>query len=248
MSTIYLVPNLLGESALEYSLPQGTIDIVRRLKFFFVEDAKSARRFLKVCGVVAPYDHITFFLCDKHTTSSEAVKMLQECRGEEAGIVSEAGVPGVADPGGIVVSLAHSNGFRVCPLIGPSSILLALMASGFNGQQFTFNGYIPIERPQRIAELKKMEETAYNTGYTQIFIETPYRNNHVLEDICANMEEKTMLCVACEITLPGEQIISGTIAHWQTRKIDLKSRPAVFILSGPQKSGKTLKTKHSEKE
>lgn len=230
-TTIYLLPNLLGESNLTDALPQGVIDIVRRLKHFIVEDEKSARKFLKLCGVLPPFEGISFYVLDKHTRSVEKTEIMTAITGQESGILSEAGCPGIADPGADIIGLAHRKGFVVKPLVGPSSILMGLIASGFNGQAFSFHGYLPVNGIERIRKIREIEADAIKNGYTQIFIETPFRNEAVLKDILETCKPNTLLSIAIEISLPTEEIRSATIKDWQAKPLPaLRGRPAVFSI------------------
>ncbi len=229
LSTIYLIPNLLGDTDLATSLPQGVVEIVRKLKHFIVEDEKNARKFLKLCEVLPPFEGISFYVLDKHTTNNEKSEILEAIAGSESGILSEAGCPGIADPGADIVGQAHRKGFIVKPLVGPSSILLALIASGFNGQQFSFHGYLPVNSGERIKRIREIEADSYRTGYTQIFIETPFRNEAVLGDILTSCKPNTLLSIAAEITTPAEFIRSASIKDWQSKPMpELRGKPAVF--------------------
>jgi 16S rRNA (cytidine1402-2'-O)-methyltransferase len=228
---IYLVPNLLGETNIDTSLPQGVIDVVKKLKHFIVEDEKSARKFLKLCGVLPPYDSITFHVLNKHTNSAQKDEILKQVSGVESGILSEAGCPAIADPGADIIGPAHQKNFTIRPLVGPSSVLLGLMASGFNGQAFTFHGYLPVNSGERVAKLKELETIAAKTGYTQIFIETPFRNEALFSDILKTCKPLTFLSVSLDLTLETEEIKSANIADWnQATPPSLKGRPAVFSL------------------
>jgi 16S rRNA (cytidine1402-2'-O)-methyltransferase len=231
MSTIYLIPNLLGDADFKTSLPEGVVDVVRSLKNFIVEDEKNARKFLKLCGVMPPYDDIAFYVLDKHTSSSERSEILKEITDKESGIISEAGCPAIADPGADIIAMAHQRNFTVRPLVGPSSILMALIASGFNGQAFNFHGYLPVTQLERVKRVKELEADSAKTGYTQIFIETPFRNESMFSDILANCKPTTLLSVACDITLPTEEIKSANIKEWQKIAAPaLRGRPSVFSL------------------
>jgi len=237
-STIYLIPNLLGDADIKSSLPDGVVDVVRTLKHFIVEDEKSARKFLKLCGVMPPFEGISFYVLDKHTSSADRSEILKAITGHESGILSEAGCPGIADPGADIIAMAHQRSFTVRPLVGPSSILLALIASGFNGQAFSFHGYLPANAIERIRKIKELEAESAKTGYTQIFIETPFRNDFLFQDILAQCKPLTLFSVACDITLPTEEIVSANIKEWQKRKVpELRGRPTVFSLLVTSGSG-----------
>ena len=229
-SILYLVPSFLGDGQTADSLPPLNLEVIRRIKHFIVENEKSARAFLKKCGVMPPFDGITLHHLDKHTTEREKQEILKTLKGNEAGIISEAGCPAVADPGAELIHLAHIQRWIVKPLVGPSSILMALMASGMNGQEFTFHGYLPVTSYDRIEKIKSIEHIATISGYTQIFIETPFRNPDMLADILKTCGPETLLSVACEISLPTEEIYTKTITAWQKKPIELKGRPAVFSI------------------
>jgi 16S rRNA (cytidine1402-2'-O)-methyltransferase len=234
MSTLYLMPNLLGEGAIEWSLPQNVINIARQVKHWFVEDEKAARRFLKLCGVMPPFEGIRMYLIDKHSPLSlgrgvggEILKQIGE---SDAAVLSEAGCPVIADPGNNIVRAWRSKGGIVKPLTGPSSILLALMASGFNGQSFTFHGYLPIQSEARMKKIRELEAAASKTGYTQLFIETPFRNESLFSDLLKSCKENTLLSIAMDLTLASEEIKTYRISEWKKQKIELKNRPAVFSI------------------
>ena len=228
---LYLIPNLLGDTDPALSLPAGLPAIINTISTFFVEDIRSARRFLKSVGFNAPLDIVHFELLNEHSKKEDIIHYIGHCKdGKDAGIISEAGCPGVADPGAELVKLAHKAGIIVVPLTGPSSILLALMASGMNGQNFTFNGYLPKEKEDRIRRIKELEKTALLKDQTQIFIETPYRNEHLLSDILENCATGTRLCIACDITLATEFIQTKNIGEWINKKPDITKRPAVFLI------------------
>jgi 16S rRNA (cytidine1402-2'-O)-methyltransferase len=221
----------LGEADLNSSLPQGVIEIVKKLKHFIVEDEKSARKFLKLCGVMPPYDALSFYVLNKHTSRTEKDEILAQISGKESGILSEAGCPAIADPGADIIGPAHQKNFIIKPLVGPSSILMALIASGFNGQAFTFHGYLPVNSGERISMLKEIETIASRTGYTQIFIETPFRNETVLQDILKSCKPETFLSVSSDLTLSAEDVKSATIKDWQKSTLpNLKGRPSVFCI------------------
>ncbi len=230
---LYLIPVTLGEeSAPETVLPAGALAIVRRLKKFFVENEKSARRFLKQAGTSIPMPELVLYPIGKHVPGEEMAGYFTTLKnGGEMGLLSEAGCPGVADPGAEVVRMAHEAGVQVVPLVGPSSLLLALMASGMNGQQFHFHGYLPIDRGERSRYLKHMEKDTRQNGTTHLFIETPFRNNPLLEDLLKTLDGPTRLCIACDITLPTEFIRTATVNDWKKSKSpELHKRPAVFLI------------------
>jgi 16S rRNA (cytidine1402-2'-O)-methyltransferase len=227
--TLYLIPNSLGSGTDKYAT-QLLSATVSRMEHFIVEEIKSARRLLRQMGVTRPLEELDFRMLNEHTRSQEVNSIIEPLlQGHDMGLVSEAGVPCVADPGSTVVALAHEQGIKVVPLVGPSSILLALMASGFNGQQFTFNGYLPRERSERTRKIKQLEQLAL-TGITQIFMDAPYRNNQVLEDVLQTCRMETKLCIASNITCDNERINTKTIMDWSVRKPDINKMPVMFLL------------------
>ena len=231
MPTLYLIPTTFGETALDTILPAQNDQIVISLKYFIVENIRTARRFLKKVNREINIDELTFFELNQHTSPEEIstfLKPMQE--GQDMGVISEAGCPAVADPGADVVAIAQQRNYVVKPLVGPSSILLSLMASGFNGQSFTFHGYLPIQQSDRAKMLKKMEVQIYNNNQTQLFIETPYRNMKMLEDILTVCMPDTKLCIAVDITLETEFIKTKTVKEWKSQKPDLNKRPCIFLL------------------
>jgi 16S rRNA (cytidine1402-2'-O)-methyltransferase len=231
MPTLYLIPTTLGETALDTILPAQNDQIVISLKYFIVENIRTARRFLKKVNREINIDELTFFELNQQTSPEEIstfLKPMQE--GQDMGVISEAGCPAVADPGADVVAIAQQRNYVVKPLVGPSSILLSLMASGFNGQSFTFHGYLPIQQSDRAKMLKKMEVQIYNNNQTQLFIETPYRNMKMLEDILTVCMPDTKLCIAVDITLETEFIKTKTVKEWKSQKPDLNKRPCIFLL------------------
>ena len=230
--TLYLIPVTLGDSPVQHVIPVYVIDMLNRLDHLIVEDLRSARRYLKSAGVEKSIDSLSFYLLNEHTKEQAMEDLLSILTaGNDAGLLSEAGVPAVADPGSGLISLAHQQHIRVAPLAGPSSILMALMASGMNGQSFCFHGYLPVKKPQRAASLRKIEKIALETGETQIFMETPYRNMKLLEDIVSNCRDHTRLCIAADISLATESIHTRTIREWKGKLPDIHKRPAVFLLS-----------------
>jgi 16S rRNA (cytidine1402-2'-O)-methyltransferase len=199
---LFLIPNTLGDSPVNRVIPEYVQDIIRNLDHFIVENTRNARRFIIKCGYNNPIDDIKFFELNKHTQREDIYRFLDACmKGGNMGLISEAGVPAVADPGSEISSLAHEKGIQVIPLTGPSSILLSLMASGMNGQHFLFHGYLPVKQNERVKKLKELESAAIKLNQTQIFIETPYRNDQLLQDILKSLSDSLRLCVACEISL-----------------------------------------------
>ena len=230
--TLYLVPNLLGATKPEQVLPAGTLDVVRRLKYFVVENTRTTRRVLSRIGMDNAIDDMEFIELDKHNARNlDLMEHLGPClRGEDMGLMSEAGTPCVADPGALVVDLAHTAGIKVVPLVGPNAMILALMASGFNGQAFAFHGYLPIKSPERQNAIRDLERRSQANNETEIFIETPFRNNAMIADLCKNLRPNTRLCVACNLTCDDELIISQDISEWKKYKGNLNKKPAVFLV------------------
>jgi 16S rRNA (cytidine1402-2'-O)-methyltransferase len=230
--TLYLLPVTLGDDGITGALPADVIELARKLDTFVVENEKTARRFLGQIKTIKPVRELVMLTLNEHTTDKELPALLAPLvAGKDVGLMSEAGCPGIADPGARLAALAHQKGIRVAPLVGPSSILLGLMASGFNGQRFTFLGYLPSGKNERIQQLKALERASQKSSETQIFIETPYRNQHMLEDIVANCLPQTRLCVACNLTTSNERIISKPISEWRRSDLpDLHKQPAVFLL------------------
>lgn len=229
--SLYLIPSTLGtEQALPF-LPEETVSAIQEIDHFIVENLRSARRFLRKCGVQKNFDEMTFFELNRHTQIGDIPSFLKPAiNGFDIGIISEAGVPAVADPGSEIVALAHKKRIRVIPLVGPSSILLALMASGLNGQGFTFKGYLPRKQNERIRALKSLEKDSKRSGYTQIFMDTPYRNIALLEDIAEHLSPTTQLCIAINLTHPSEKVITQEISEWRKSNVSLHKKPAMFLL------------------
>ena len=205
--------------------------MINNIDEYIVEDERSARRFLKKSGINKSLPEIIFHSLNKHSKTEEVNSYLNAIEsGKNIGVISEAGCPGIADPGAEIVLMAHKKNIKVIPLVGPSSILLALMASGFNGQHFTFHGYLPKEQKERIKKLKDLENAAFQKNETQLFIETPFRNQHLLEDIINTCRASTLLCIACDITLPGEFIQTKSIHEWKNKLPEINKRPAIFLI------------------
>ncbi|HEU0220005.1 MAG TPA: SAM-dependent methyltransferase [Gallionella sp.] len=230
--TLYLIPCTLGDTPAAQVLPQHVIDIARRLRHFVVEHPKTTRQFLAALQPEQPIQSLHFAALNEHTAPEDLAELLAPLVvGEDVGIISEAGCPGIADPGADLVSLAHRNGIRVVPLVGPSSILLALMASGLNGQRFAFHGYLPIEDAERIKAIAALEAESAKRKQTQLFIETPYRNEKMFGALLAHCRPQTLLCIATDLTLPGESIRTRSIAQWKSQPIpQLNRRPSLFLL------------------
>lgn len=231
---LYLLPTLMGSETWEHVIPKEVAEIAKSTRYFAVEDLKTARRYLRKLDKSFPIDDSKFFILNKKTPPTDLAAMLAPLNnGKDIAIISEAGCPGVADPGADLVALAHQHGHFVSPLTGPSSILLGLMGSGFNGQSFAFNGYVPKDRKKRIYTFKEYERKANKTGETQIFMETPFRNNHLLEDLLNECLDTTFLCIACDLTLPKERVQTMTIAEWRENAFDLSKRPTMFLIGKP---------------
>lgn len=231
--TLYVLPGSLGHSDHRRFLPPEVAGLIPVFSFYIVENVRTARRYLKSIDRETDIDAITFFELNKHTTKEEIPGFLQPLLdGHDTGLLSEAGLPGIADPGADVVKLAHQKDIRVRPLTGPSSIFLALMASGMNGQSFRFAGYLPVQKNERIQLIRQLEKRAEKEGESQIFIETPYRNRTMLDDLLSGCSEDTMLTIGVDITMESEQIVTRTIRNWKKKKPELHKRPAVFILGG----------------
>ena len=230
--TLYLIPVTLGDSPVHHVIPAYVLQLLDRLDHFIVEDLRSARRYLKKAGVEKAIDDLSFYLLNEHTGDRDLEELLAVLTaGNDAGLLSEAGVPAVADPGSGLVALAHRHNIRVVPLAGPSSILMALMAAGMNGQSFRFHGYLPIKKPQRLNSIRIIEKAALESGETQIFMETPYRNMNLLEDIVGTCRKNTLLCIAADISLATESIKTKTVREWKGQLPNIHKRPAVFLLS-----------------
>lgn len=229
---LYLLPVPLGDDADPKDvLPQTVEKAVEFIDYYIVENEKTARRFIKAILPAKKQPDLKLSVLNKHTEPSEHYNFIKPCfDGKNIGLMSEAGCPGIADPGAAIVKIAHENGVQVVPLVGPSSILLALMGSGMNGQSFAFNGYLPIDKSEKKSALKNFEKLSQDKNQSQLFIETPYRNNKLLEDILQTLQPATLLCIAADITLPTEYIKTKSIAQWKKEKIDLHNRPCIFIV------------------
>ncbi len=227
---LYLIPTTLGETQVEKVIPAFVLDIINQITIYIVENVRTARRYLVKAGIKTPIDNLQFHVLDKHTTEAEFAQFLNEIENQHIGVMSEAGCPGVADPGAAIVELAHRKNIQVVPLVGPSSILLALMASGFNGQNFAFSGYIPVKKPERTKAILALEKRSLFEKQTQIVIETPYRNLQLLDDLIQTCNSKTRLCIACDITTDDEFIQTKTLADWKKIKPDLNKKPAIFLI------------------
>lgn len=229
--TIYMIPTTLGGETVNDIIPEEVRMKTTELRYFIVENIKSARRYLRKLDREFPIDDSTFFILNKKTNSAEISTFLRPAfEGHSIGVLSEAGCPGVADPGASIVSIAHSQGIRIKPFVGPSSILLALMGSGFSGQEFTFHGYLPKDRKDRINVLKRFESDTRRTGFTHLFMDTPFRNMNVLDDLLNELTDQTMLCIASNLTLPSEDIRTMSVADWRQKAYDLSKKPTIFAI------------------
>lgn len=228
---LYLFPVPMGDSPVGEVLPAYNVELVKDIRYFIVENVRSARRFLKQCDRSIDIDSITFFTLDEHTDASAVPEMLAPMdAGHDMGIISEAGCPAIADPGADAVAIAQRRGYRVVPLVGPSSILLSLMASGFNGQSFAFNGYLPIDAGARTAKLKELERRITRERQTQIFIETPYRNNKLIAELCRSLPGNMLLCVASDITCSRQNIVTKPLSQWAKATYNYDKIPTIFLL------------------
>ncbi|MGB3776551.1 MAG: SAM-dependent methyltransferase [Leeuwenhoekiella sp.] len=228
---LYLIPTTLGDTPPLEVLPLSVKKKIEEIDEFIVENEKTARAFIKRITPKKAQPKLILHLLNKHTNAEDVPAFLNSCEnGKSVGVLSEAGVPGVADPGADVVSIAHRRGIQVVPLVGPSSILMAIMGSGLNGQNFAFNGYLPIDKQEQRKEIKRLEYLSLDKNQAQIFIETPYRNNKMLDELCKSLHDQTQLCVACDISLPSEFILTQPISLWRHKLPDLHKRPAIFII------------------
>lgn len=228
---LYLIPTTLGDNEPMEVLPVLVKEVIEKLDCFIVENEKSARKFIKRIAPEKSQPSLTLFSLDKYADQMEVSTYLDICdKGVSVGLLSEAGVPAIADPGAEIVKMAHQKNIRVIPLVGPSSIILAMMASGFNGQNFAFNGYLPIEASERKEAIKSLEKLSKDKNQSQIFIETPYRNEKLFIDLKSTLNPATKLCIACDITLSTEYIKTLQISDWKKEHPDLQKRPAIFII------------------
>lgn len=231
-AALYLIPVTLGDTPHDAVLPAHNAEVVRHIRHFIVEEIRTARRFLRRMDSTFPIDDSTFFEMGKHADPSRFADYLAPiAKGCPVGVISEAGCPAVADPGADVVSIAQRRGIRVVPLVGPSSMILAVMASGLGGQSFAFNGYLPVQDADRAKRLKQLESRAWGEGQTQLFIETPYRNRKMFDSLCASLRPDTRMCIAAGITTPDEWIHTQTIREWKRSGMpDLGKVPAIFLI------------------
>jgi 16S rRNA (cytidine1402-2'-O)-methyltransferase len=234
---IYLIPSTLGGETTSDIIPKDVAEKTTSLRSFAVEDIKAARRYLRKLDREFPIDESKFFILNKKTKLDEIQKIINYVlQGNDLGILSDAGCPGIADPGAELVAVAHENEIHVTPLVGPSSILLALMGSGFNGQNFTFNGYLPKERKERIKKLKDFEGDARRNNRTHIFMDTPFRNMNVLEDLLNELADQTLICIAHNLTLPNASVRTYSAKEWREKAFDLEKYPTMFLIGLNQSS------------
>jgi 16S rRNA (cytidine1402-2'-O)-methyltransferase len=230
-AVLYVIPSLLGPEGMQASLPEHALAAIRSVEHFVAEDAKSARQFLKGVGMPVPLQQLHIDELNEHTPQARVPALLAPLRaGRSVGLLSEAGCPAVADPGAELVAAAHREGLSVHPLVGPSSLLLALMASGLNGQRFCFHGYLPVPREQRERAIRELESESAARGLTQLFIEAPYRNAQLLSALLATLRPQTRLCLATELTQPAETIATRTVQQWRAAVPAIDRRPTVFLL------------------
>ncbi len=228
--SVFLIPiPIADDMSMSTCIPADIVKITQEVDVFFVENIKTTRRYLRKLDRDYPIDDKTFHILNKRSDEMEIAKILAQEKGKTIGVMSEAGCPGIADPGELVVKHAHKLKLKVKPLVGPSSILLALISSGKNGQNFTFNGYLPKERLERIKKIKQLESNA-RRGVTQLFMETPFRNNHLLEDVLENVDNTMTLCIASNITAGNEIIKTKTISDWKKHVPNLNKKPTIFVL------------------
>ena len=230
---LYLIPNTIGNNQIDTSIPIEVKSIIEKLDHFIVENEKEARKYIKLVAPEKAQENIIVYILNKYTSLTESDSYLNICfKGKSIGLISDAGCPGIADPGALIVSKAHDLKIKIVPLVGPSSILLALMASGMNGQNFAFNGYLPINKNDRIKKIKFFEKRSLKENQSQIFIETPYRNNLLFNDLINLLSNSTKLCIATNISLKSEKIKSMTVYSWRkTIKEDLNKKPSIFIIN-----------------
>lgn len=231
MANLYLIPVTLGENEPDDVIPANHRKIICSISHFIVENIRTARRFLKKTDKDIDIDQLHFYELNEHTDTAHIHTFLGPVEhGQHVGVMSEAGCPGIADPGSDIVRIAHEKGIRIIPMVGPSSILLAMMASGMNGQNFAFNGYLPIKKNEKIRHIQFLERRVYAENQSQLFIETPYRNMQLLEDLLAACQPGTRLCIACDLTLKTEFIRTLRVSEWKKNKPDIQKKPAIFIL------------------
>lgn len=230
MNKLYLIPSTLGDSQVDDVLPCGIEKIINSIDYYIVENERSARRFLLKAGLLKPVELITFFVLDKHNPARDTEKFLATLSLADMGVISEAGMPCIADPGAEIVKTAHMKGIQVIPLAGPSSIFMTLMASGLNGQNFAFVGYLPVKHHERTARIRQLEKRSLEEHQSQLFMEAPYRNNQLLNDILETCHPATQLCIGADVSLVTEMIQTRTIGEWKKKRPDLHKHPAIFII------------------
>ncbi|PWE00056.1 SAM-dependent methyltransferase [Marinilabilia rubra] len=228
---LYMIPNHLGNENTALTIPSEVAAMACQFRYFIVENLRTARRYLRLLDSNMDIDASSFFVLDKHTGPKEYASFLNPILdGQDIGVISEAGCPGVADPGAEIVKIAHQKNIEVVPLVGPSSILLALMGSGMNGQNFAFNGYLPIDKTERTKAIKHLEARSTKEKQTQLFIEAPYRNNALAQDILKHCRPDTLLCIACNVTLSEELIVTKPVSAWKGKLPDLHKKPTMFLI------------------
>lgn len=227
---LYLIPTPLGEYGPEQVLPAPALALIGSISLFFVEEIRTARRFLSAAGLKGHIDELEFHEINEHSTPEQISEYAALLGTRDAALISEAGLPAVADPGAQLVAMAHSKGVEVVPQVGPSSLMMALMSSGLNGQCFAFTGYLPVKPDARRNAIKELEHTAQRLNQSQIIIETPYRNDSLLADLLAVCKPTTRICVAAEITCPGQMIRTRTVAQWRKEPLTIGKRPCVFVV------------------
>lgn len=230
MSKLYLIPAPLGENDPKEVIPQNVLDVACSLKCFVVEEIRTARRFLSSYGLKGHIDELSFTELNEHTQASEVEAMAALFENQDVGLITEAGLPAIADPGAALVALCHRKGIEVVPLVGPSSLMLALMASGLNGQSFAFRGYLPVKAEERRSAIKSIEKTSAGSRQTQIFIETPYRNDSLMADLVSCLNASTRICIAADLTLPTQLIRTMTAGEWRQKPLTIGKRPCVFLI------------------
>jgi 16S rRNA (cytidine1402-2'-O)-methyltransferase len=232
---LYLIPTTLGGlESVDRILPGHNNKLTYQIKVFIVEQVRTARRFLKKIKHPVEIDDMTFYELNKHTDKNQISHYLDVIKnGESVGLISEAGTPCVADPGSVIVSMAHEKNIEVFPLVGPNSIILSLMASGFNGQNFAFNGYLPLDKTQRAKKIQQLEAFSYRNDQTQIFIETPYRNHMLLDALIKHCKPSTLICVASNLTVENQYVKTMSAAQWTKEKVDINKKPTIFLISKP---------------
>jgi len=228
---VYLIPTTLGDSPVDQVIPSYVVDIINSTNHYIVENIKTVRRYLIKAGIKTKIDDLTFYELNKHSSPDKYASYLNPIKeNQNVGIISEAGTPGVADPGAEIVAIAHRKNISVVPLVGPSSILLSIMASGLNGQSFAFVGYLPIQKQDRIKRIKELERRSQAENQTQLFIETPYRNNHLFEDLLSTCSAETKIGIAADITLETEYIKTKSVKEWKKEIPNLHKRPSIFLI------------------